>query len=104
MSAAIWKTIEQRVVAHYGMLEEFVSLVTDIVPDILTVDQRAQLTLGLRARVRRIIVDDQFPKLYWFIPLELLCVNILVFLCGFLFFPLVFYVSVVLKHVHLLFS
>lgn len=56
VSAAIWNTIEQGVVAHYGMLEEFVSLVTDIVPDILTVDQRVQLTLGLRARVTRIIV------------------------------------------------
>lgn len=52
VSAAIWKTIEQRVVAHYGMLEEFISMVTDIVPEILTIDQRVQLTLGLRARVR----------------------------------------------------
>lgn len=55
VSAAIWKTIEQRVIAHYGMLEEFVSMVTDIVPEILTIDQRVQLTLGLRARVRRIL-------------------------------------------------
>lgn len=56
VAAAIWKTIEQGVVAHYGMIEEFISLVTDIVPEILTIDQRVQLTLGLRARVRRIIV------------------------------------------------
>lgn len=55
VSAAIWKTIQQRVVPHYGMLEEFISMVTDIVPEILTIDQRVQLTLGLRARVRRIV-------------------------------------------------
>lgn len=35
------------------MLEEFVSMVTDLVPELLTSHQRAQLTLGLRARVRR---------------------------------------------------
>uniref|UniRef100_A0A674MJ61 C2H2-type domain-containing protein n=1 Tax=Takifugu rubripes TaxID=31033 RepID=A0A674MJ61_TAKRU len=51
VAAAIWKTIEQRVVAQYGLIEEFISLVTDIVPEILTIDQRVQLTLGLRARL-----------------------------------------------------
>lgn len=55
MSAAIWQTIQQKVVSDYGMLEEFVSMVTDIVPDLLTAQQRAQLTLGLRAQVRRSI-------------------------------------------------
>lgn len=63
VSAAIWKTIEQRVVVHYGMLEEFISMVTDIVPEILTIDQRVQLTLGLRARVRRIIIFDFISKM-----------------------------------------
>lgn len=58
VAAAIWKTIEQRVVPQYGLIEEFISLVTDIVPEILTIDQRVQLTLGLRARVRRIIIYD----------------------------------------------
>uniref|UniRef100_H2SQL3 C2H2-type domain-containing protein n=1 Tax=Takifugu rubripes TaxID=31033 RepID=H2SQL3_TAKRU len=58
VAAAIWKTIEQRVVAQYGLIEEFISLVTDIVPEILTIDQRVQLTLGLRARVRRILIYD----------------------------------------------
>uniref|UniRef100_UPI003AB0470F uncharacterized protein n=1 Tax=Centroberyx gerrardi TaxID=166262 RepID=UPI003AB0470F len=51
VSAAIWQTIQQRVVADYGMLEEFVSMVTDIVPELLTSRQRAQLILGLRARL-----------------------------------------------------
>ncbi|KAK9530802.1 hypothetical protein VZT92_012284 [Zoarces viviparus] len=51
VSAAIWQTVQQKVVADYGMLEEFVSAVTDIIPELLTPHQRAQLTLGLRARL-----------------------------------------------------
>ncbi|XP_017271587.1 zinc finger protein 135 [Kryptolebias marmoratus] len=51
VSAAIWQTIQQKVVADYGMIEEFVSLVADIVPELLTRSQRAQLMLGLRARL-----------------------------------------------------
>uniref|UniRef100_A0A3Q0T1W9 C2H2-type domain-containing protein n=1 Tax=Amphilophus citrinellus TaxID=61819 RepID=A0A3Q0T1W9_AMPCI len=38
--------------SDYGMLEEFVSMVTDIVPELLTSRQRAELSLGLRAQVR----------------------------------------------------
>lgn len=52
----MWQTLQQRVVADYGMLEEFVSMVTDIVPELLNTRQRAQLTLGLRARVSMIII------------------------------------------------
>ncbi|XP_068162205.1 uncharacterized protein [Antennarius striatus] len=51
VSAAIWKTIQQKVVADYGMLEEFVSMVTDILPELLTTHQRTQLILGLRGRL-----------------------------------------------------
>ncbi|XP_054455060.1 zinc finger protein 16-like isoform X2 [Anoplopoma fimbria] len=51
VSAAIWQTVQQKVVADYGMLEEFVSMVTDIVPELLTPCQRGQLILGLRARL-----------------------------------------------------
>lgn len=36
----------------YGMVEEFVSTVSEIVPELLNADQKAQLLLGLRARVR----------------------------------------------------
>uniref|UniRef100_A0A4W5QQ87 C2H2-type domain-containing protein n=1 Tax=Hucho hucho TaxID=62062 RepID=A0A4W5QQ87_9TELE len=52
VSAAIWQTIQQRHVLDYGMLEEFVTMVTDVVPELLNDSQRAQLILGLRARVR----------------------------------------------------
>lgn len=34
------------------MVEEFISTVSEIVPDLLNADQKAQLLLGLRARVR----------------------------------------------------
>ncbi|XP_077406950.1 uncharacterized protein LOC144038361 isoform X2 [Vanacampus margaritifer] len=51
VSAAIWQIIEQRVVADYGMLEDFVSIVTDAMPELLTNCQRTQLLLGLRAQL-----------------------------------------------------
>uniref|UniRef100_A0AAY5KXU0 TERF1-interacting nuclear factor 2 N-terminal domain-containing protein n=1 Tax=Esox lucius TaxID=8010 RepID=A0AAY5KXU0_ESOLU len=51
VSAAIWQTVQQRHVMDYGMLEEFVTMVTEIVPEILNNSQRAQLILGLRAQL-----------------------------------------------------
>lgn len=39
-------------VSDYGLLEEFVFMVTEIVPQLLSTRQRAELILGLRARVR----------------------------------------------------
>ncbi|KAM9772926.1 zinc finger protein 37-like isoform X1 [Syngnathus typhle] len=51
VSAAIWQTIEQKTVSDYGLLEEFVFMVTDIVPQLLSTRQRAELILGLRARL-----------------------------------------------------
>uniref|UniRef100_A0AAZ3PR19 Cerebellar deration related protein 2 n=1 Tax=Oncorhynchus tshawytscha TaxID=74940 RepID=A0AAZ3PR19_ONCTS len=51
VSAAIWQTIQQRHVMDYGMLEEFVTMVTEMVPELLNIRQRAQLILGLRARL-----------------------------------------------------
>ncbi|XP_005164569.2 uncharacterized protein isoform X1 [Danio rerio] len=50
LSAAMWQVTERRQVKHYGMLEEFVSLVTETIPELLNQHQRAQLILGLRAR------------------------------------------------------
>ncbi|KAK2820994.1 hypothetical protein Q5P01_023953 [Channa striata] len=51
MSAAAWQTIQHNVVANYGDLAEFASIVTDLVPELITRRQRAQLILGLRARL-----------------------------------------------------
>ncbi|XP_045579757.1 uncharacterized protein isoform X3 [Salmo salar] len=51
VSAAIWQTVQQRHVMDYGMLDEFVTMVTEMVPELLNHRQRAQLILGLRARL-----------------------------------------------------
>ncbi|KAJ7984772.1 hypothetical protein DPEC_G00358250 [Dallia pectoralis] len=51
VSAAIWQTVQQRHVMGYGMLEEFVTMVTEMVPELMNLRQRAQLILGLRARL-----------------------------------------------------
>ncbi|XP_051926422.1 zinc finger protein 43-like isoform X1 [Hippocampus zosterae] len=51
ISAAIWQTIDHKIVSDYGLLEEFVFMVTEIVPQLLSTRQRAELILGLRARL-----------------------------------------------------
>ncbi|KAJ8007383.1 hypothetical protein DPEC_G00116940 [Dallia pectoralis] len=51
VSAAMWQVVQQGQVQDYGMLEEFVTTATDIVPELLSDGQRAQLILGLRARL-----------------------------------------------------
>ncbi|XP_042284800.1 zinc finger protein ZFMSA12A-like [Thunnus maccoyii] len=51
MSAVMWKVVHLRNVKHYGKVEEFVSLVTEAIPDILTSRQMRLLTLGLRAKM-----------------------------------------------------
>ncbi|XP_047431903.1 uncharacterized protein zgc:113263 isoform X2 [Mugil cephalus] len=50
-SAAVWQVVQQGLVDHYGMLEEFVTMVTELVPELMSYSQRAQLILGLRARL-----------------------------------------------------
>ena len=47
----LWQVIRQRNVRHYGKVEEFVTMVTQTVPELLSFKQTAQLILGLRARV-----------------------------------------------------
>ncbi|XP_040032331.2 uncharacterized protein LOC120819211 isoform X1 [Gasterosteus aculeatus] len=61
VSAAIWQSVQQGAVSDYGMLEEFVSVVTDVVPELLTRRQRAQLILGLRARLILELCQAQSP-------------------------------------------
>ncbi|XP_028810071.1 zinc finger protein 160-like isoform X2 [Denticeps clupeoides] len=51
LSSAVWKIVQQRDVLNYGMLEEFVTSVTESVPELLSYRQRAQLVLGLRAKL-----------------------------------------------------
>ncbi|XP_028307462.1 zinc finger protein 11-like [Gouania willdenowi] len=50
-AAAMWNVVQNGCVHDYGMVEEFVSTITELVPELLNADQKAQLLLGLRARV-----------------------------------------------------
>ncbi|KAK1876287.1 Zinc finger protein ZFMSA12A [Dissostichus eleginoides] len=47
----MWQVARQQSVKHYGMLEDFVSMVTEAVPQLLTDRQRRLLLLALRAKV-----------------------------------------------------
>jgi len=51
MSAVMWEVVCQRNIKHYGKLEEFVSMVTDAVPELMSKREGRLLSLGLRARV-----------------------------------------------------
>lgn len=51
VSAAMWQVIQRGQVQDYGMVEEFITTVSEVVPELLNVDQKAELLLGLRARV-----------------------------------------------------
>lgn len=51
LSAAVWQVVQQGRVDRFGMLEEFVTMVTELVPELMCYSQRAQLIMGLRARV-----------------------------------------------------
>lgn len=45
---------------HYGMLEEFITMVTELVPELMSYSQRAQLIMGLRAKV-----SDNLALWFW---------------------------------------
>ncbi|XP_061570832.1 zinc finger protein 271-like [Cololabis saira] len=47
----IWQVIRQRNVKYYVKVEEFVTMVTQTVPELQSFKQTAQLILGLRARI-----------------------------------------------------
>ncbi|XDV24247.1 hypothetical protein PO909_028471 [Leuciscus waleckii] len=51
MSAFMWQVLQQKSLVHYGKLEEFVSMVTETLPEVLGYRRRTQLMLGLRARM-----------------------------------------------------
>ncbi|XP_061097521.1 uncharacterized protein LOC133128195 [Conger conger] len=48
LSAAMWQILQQQDMLHYGKLEEFVSLVMETFPELLSESQRTELTLGLQ--------------------------------------------------------
>ncbi|MEQ2241873.1 hypothetical protein ILYODFUR_029911, partial [Ilyodon furcidens] len=51
LSAAMWQVAQRRDVLDYEMLGDFVKLVTDTVPNLLSAKQRGKLLLRLRAKV-----------------------------------------------------
>ncbi|XP_058629620.1 C2H2-type zinc finger protein isoform X3 [Onychostoma macrolepis] len=51
MSAFMWRTVQQKDVIQYGMLADFVSLVSEAVPELVSCRHGVQLILGLRAKL-----------------------------------------------------
>ncbi|KAM8739769.1 uncharacterized protein AB9X84_019856 [Acanthopagrus schlegelii] len=51
LSAAMWQLAKQKDVMNYERLQEFVFMVTEAVPGLINHRQRAQLILGLKARL-----------------------------------------------------
>ncbi len=51
MAASMWQVLKKQDVMNYWKVAEFVSLVMDMVPELLMYKHRTQLNLGLRARV-----------------------------------------------------
>lgn len=55
-SAFMWQVVKDQNVEQFGKLEEFVSVMTNLVPELLSRRQRATLIVGLRAKVRSVHV------------------------------------------------
>ncbi|XP_030649382.1 zinc finger protein 436 [Chanos chanos] len=51
MSAFMWQVIQTRNVTHYGKLEQFVRLVAETVPELMSQNQMNKLSVELRKRV-----------------------------------------------------
>ncbi|XP_041741189.1 zinc finger protein 845 isoform X2 [Coregonus clupeaformis] len=51
VSAALWQVVQRRDVVDYGLVEEFVTTVLDIVPDLMSYREKVQLLMGLRAQL-----------------------------------------------------
>lgn len=52
MSAFIWQVVQQHSVMQYDKVVDFISLATEIVPELLDPSQKAQLIMNLTAKVR----------------------------------------------------
>ncbi|XP_034434615.1 zinc finger protein 768 [Hippoglossus hippoglossus] len=57
----LWQVIRQRNVKQYGKVEEFVTMVTQTVPELMGFKQTAQLILGLRARIILDLLHKEGP-------------------------------------------
>ena len=52
VSAAIWRTVQHRVVSAYGLMDHVITEITEIVPGLLNGRQRCLLCFNLQAQVR----------------------------------------------------
>ncbi|XP_029016606.1 zinc finger protein 54 isoform X2 [Betta splendens] len=57
----LWQVVRQRNVKQYGKVEEFVTMVTQTVPELMSFKQTAQLLLGLRARIILDLLQKKGP-------------------------------------------
>ncbi|XP_055008073.1 zinc finger protein 420-like isoform X1 [Boleophthalmus pectinirostris] len=62
MSAVMWEVVRQRNTQHYGRLEEFVSTVTEAVPELMSEREGRLLSLGLRARTTLELLRSEHPE------------------------------------------
>ncbi|XP_041659087.1 uncharacterized protein LOC121519987 [Cheilinus undulatus] len=62
MSAVMWKAVCLRNMKHYGKVEEFISMVSEVIPDLLTDGQMRLLTLGLRAKMMLQLLSSKQPE------------------------------------------
>nr|XP_040026299.1 zinc finger protein 665-like [Gasterosteus aculeatus aculeatus] len=62
MSSVMWEVVRQRNIKHYGKLEEFVSMVTDAVPELMSKREGRLLSLGLRARTTLELLRSEHPE------------------------------------------
>uniref|UniRef100_A0A674ANW1 TERF1-interacting nuclear factor 2 N-terminal domain-containing protein n=1 Tax=Salmo trutta TaxID=8032 RepID=A0A674ANW1_SALTR len=47
VSAALWQVVQRRDIMDYGLVEEFVTTVLEVVPDLMSYRERVQLIMGL---------------------------------------------------------
>uniref|UniRef100_A0A3B4BAN1 C2H2-type domain-containing protein n=1 Tax=Periophthalmus magnuspinnatus TaxID=409849 RepID=A0A3B4BAN1_9GOBI len=58
----MWEVVRQRNTQHYGRLEEFVSTVTEAVPELMSEREGRLLSLGLRARTTLELLRSEHPE------------------------------------------
>ncbi|XP_028249964.1 zinc finger protein 814-like [Parambassis ranga] len=69
MTASMWQVLKRQDVMNYWDVAEFVSLVVDMVPELLMYKHRTQLNLGLRARyVLELCQSEQVVKPEFILP------------------------------------
>ncbi|KAL2093507.1 hypothetical protein ACEWY4_010819 [Coilia grayii] len=59
LSASIWQVAQQCHVRYYTRVEEFVSLVLELFPDLLSTQEKTELLLGLRSKFVLDLCHDQ---------------------------------------------